>query len=280
MSSSDAVLLHIDQHIATITLNRPARLNALDQAMTKGLMEALDRIEAAGNSIGAVVLRGSGGTFMAGGDVRFFHDLLHQTDIPATEASSTIRTMINQVHQVILRLTTLPQPVIARVDGAVAGFGISLMNACDLAIAAEDTIFTLAYCHIGTSPDGGATHSLVRLVGMKKAKEIALLGGRFDAHEAERLGLINQVVASADLDAATTALAIRLANGPRHALAQTKALLNAAPGNSLPEQLAAEADAFAACTFDPDFYEGVTAFIEKRKPAFGNPATSRQGTAL
>jgi 2-(1,2-epoxy-1,2-dihydrophenyl)acetyl-CoA isomerase len=151
----------------------------------------------------------------------------------------------------------------------VAGFGISLMNACDLAIADENTVFTLAYCHIGTSPDGGSTHSLVRLVGMKKAKEIALLGNRFDAAEAARLGLVNQVVSNNDLGPAITKLATRLANGPRAALARTKALLNTAPETDLATQLRAEAAAFADCAISPDFREGVTAFVEKRKPVFG-----------
>ncbi|OSQ50036.1 enoyl-CoA hydratase/isomerase family protein [Thalassospira alkalitolerans] len=266
MSSEDAVLLNIENAIATVTLNRPDRMNALDQAMVAGMLTALDRIEADIDQIGAVIVQGSGGTFMAGGDVKFFYQM---SQSPAEQARPEIEKMIGKVHHIIERLTALPRPVIARLDGAVAGFGISLMNACDLAIAAEETVFTLAYCHIGTSPDGGSTHSLVRLVGMKKAKEIAFLGDRFGADEAQDCGLINKVVPAAQLDQAVSELALRLSHGPRDAIARTKALLNAAPENRLATQLASEAKAFADCAVSDDFREGVTAFVEKRRPQFG-----------
>ena len=177
--------------------------------------------------------------------------------------------MIGRAHEVIARLTALPRPVIAQLEGAVAGFGVSLMNACDLAIAAEGTVFTLAYIHIGTSPDGGSTHSLVHLAGMRKAKEIAILGDRFGAGEALDCGLINKIVPPAELDVAIENLAIRLSAGPRDAIARTKALLNAAPENDLSAQLDAEAAAFADCSVSADFREGVAAFVEKRQPNFG-----------
>lgn len=265
MTSQDAVTLNIENDVATITLNRPDRMNALDGAMITGLLAALDQIDTEMENVGAVVITGAGGTFMAGGDVKFFHTL---GQIPADEAQPKIAAMIDKVHQIITRLADLPRPVIARLNGAVAGFGISLMNACDLAIASNETVFTLAYCHIGTSPDGGSTHSLVRLVGMKKAKEIAFLGDRFDASDALRLGLINQMVAQDELDWATAKLAKRLAAGPRAALARTKALLNSAPDHDLHSQLATEAQCFAQCAISDDFREGVAAFVEKRKPAF------------
>ncbi|RCK54106.1 enoyl-CoA hydratase [Thalassospira profundimaris] len=267
MSSQDAVLLKIENDIATLTLNRPDRMNALDGTMVSGLLTALDQIEAEMKNIGAVIVAGSGGTFMAGGDVKFFHQL---GAMPANEAQPQIRAMIDRVHEVIARLVRLPCPVIASANGAVAGFGVSLLNACDMAIATRETVFTLAYCHIGTSPDGGATHSLVRLVGMKKAKEIALLGDRFDSAEALRLGLINQIVETADLEKSTCELAMRIASGPRAALAKTKALLNSAPERDLHGQLLAEAEAFAECAISPDFREGVRAFVEKRKPVFNS----------
>jgi 2-(1,2-epoxy-1,2-dihydrophenyl)acetyl-CoA isomerase len=168
-----------------------------------------------------------------------------------------------------LRITALPCPVIAKLEGAVAGFGVSLMNACDLAIASDETVFTLAYIHIGTSPDGGATHSLTRLVGMKKAKEIALLGNRFSAEEAHDFGLINQKVPKDLLPSVTAKYASRLATGPREAIARTKALLNAAPEADLKTQLQAEAKSFADCALSADFREGVAAFVEKRSPDFG-----------
>lgn len=266
MASHDAVLLTITDQIATITLNRPDRMNALDQTMIAGLADALDQIEADITHIGAVIIEGSGGTFMAGGDVKFFYQL---SQTPPDEARPVIEDMIGKVHDIIARINALPRPVIAKLDGAVAGFGISLMNACDLAVAAEDTVFTLAYIHIGTSPDGGSTHSLPRLVGMKKAKEIALLGDRFGAVEAMDYGLINRVVPPVQLASATAQYATRLANGPRDAIAQTKALLNDASENDLSTQLALEAKSFSECAVSADFREGVTAFVEKRSPHFG-----------
>ncbi|RCK27967.1 enoyl-CoA hydratase [Thalassospira profundimaris] len=266
MTSTDAVLLNITDDIATITLNRPDRMNALDHAMIAGFSDALDKIEAQSNQIGAVILEGSGGTFMAGGDVKFFYQM---TQSSAEETRSVIDAMISRVHDIVIRLTALPCPVIAKLQGAVAGFGVSLMNACDLAIAPEETVFTLAYIHIGTSPDGGSTHSLTRLVGMKKVKEIALFGDRFGADEAHDCGLINKVVPADQLASATANYAARLASGPRGAIARTKALLNAAPQATLTEQLTAEAKSFAECAVSADFREGVTAFVEKRNPRFG-----------
>jgi 2-(1,2-epoxy-1,2-dihydrophenyl)acetyl-CoA isomerase len=139
---------------------------------------------------------------------------------------------------------------------------------CDLAVASDDSYYTLAYCHIGTSPDGGSTFGLPRLVGAKKAMEIALLGERFDAATAEKLGLVNRVVPAAELAAATTKLAQRLAAGPSLAYAGTKRLLQQSLTSALETQLQHEAESFALCASSADFQEGVTAFIEKRKPVF------------
>ena len=135
-----------------------------------------------------------------------------------------------------------------------------------LAIAADSAYFTLAYTSIGVSPDGGSTFALPRTVGRKKAMEIALLGERFDATTAERLGLVNRVVPAATLDEETAKLAARIANGPTAAYARTKALLNASLEHSLETQLQREAEAFAQCASEPDFSAGLLAFLEKRKP--------------
>jgi 2-(1,2-epoxy-1,2-dihydrophenyl)acetyl-CoA isomerase len=157
---------------------------------------------------------------------------------------------------------------VAQVHGAVAGFGMSLLMACDLAVAADDSYYTLAYILIGTSPDGGSTYGLPRIVGMKKAMEIALLGDRFDAATAERLGFVNRVVPAAELAGAARTLAQRLAAGPALAYAGTKRLLQQSLNSTLETQLQAEAESFARCASGPDFKEGVMAFVEKRKPNF------------
>jgi 2-(1,2-epoxy-1,2-dihydrophenyl)acetyl-CoA isomerase len=142
------------------------------------------------------------------------------------------------------------------------------MAAADLAMAAADATFTLAYSRIGASPDGGATHFLPRLVGPRKALELMLLSDRIDAQAALSLGLVNRVVPAADLEAETGRLAQRLASGATRAYAETKRLVNEGFERSLADQLAAEVEAFARCAGTRDFAEGVTAFVEKRKPEF------------
>src|ERR1700736_412065 len=140
---TESVLLHVDGAIATVTLNRPEVLNALDRSMTEGLAEALEKIE--GNAgVRVVVLKGSGAGFMAGGDIRQFQQVMH---LSQAEKRAFFERFIHQVHPTIIGMRRLPIPIIAAVHGAVAGIGMSLMMACDLALAADDTRFTLAYCH-------------------------------------------------------------------------------------------------------------------------------------
>jgi 2-(1,2-epoxy-1,2-dihydrophenyl)acetyl-CoA isomerase len=262
---SESVLYSAAQGIARVTLNRPQVLNALDETLIEGMEAALDRI-AADRTVRVVVLAGAGAGFMAGGDIKMFTGL---TALDPDARRARFERFIHRVHPLILALRRLPLPVVARVHGAVAGVGMSLMMACDLAVAAEDAVFTLAYCRLGTSPDGGSTWLLPRHVGMKQAMAIALLGDRFDAAAALRLGLVNEVVPAAGLESRVAALAARLAQGPREAYAATKRLLQASTGASLPEQLAAEAESFANCTATEDFAEGVAAFIAKRPAKFG-----------
>jgi 2-(1,2-epoxy-1,2-dihydrophenyl)acetyl-CoA isomerase len=261
----EPVLVDVADGIATVTLNRPKVLNALDGTMVDGLTAAFERIEA-NRDVRVVVLGGAGAGFMAGGDIRSFQAVMDRS--PA-EKRAYFERFIHRVHPTIVAMRRLPLPVVARVHGPVAGIGMSLMMACDLAIAAEDAVFTLAYCHLGTSPDGGSTYFLPRHVGSKKAMEIALLGDRFDAATALHLGLVNGVVPAGELDGRVAALAARLARGPRAAYAATKRLLNQAAGSMLDTQLQAEAENFAACAATADFAEGVAAFLGKRPPAFG-----------
>jgi 2-(1,2-epoxy-1,2-dihydrophenyl)acetyl-CoA isomerase len=260
----EPVLLRVADRVATITLNRPKVLNALDRGLVEGLATALERIEA-DRDLRVVVLEGAGAGFMAGGDIRAFQAVM---DLPSAEKRAYFERFIHRFHPIIVMLRRLPLPVVARVHGAVAGAGMSLMLACDLAIAAEDTVFTLAYCHLGTCPDGGSTYFLPRHVGSKKAMEIALLGDRFDAATALQLGLVNSVVAAAELDRQVATLAARLASGPRAAYAATKRLLNQSAGTTLVTQLQDEMENFAACAATPDFAEGVAAFLGKRPASF------------
>lgn len=250
--------------IATLTLNRAESLNALNLEMIDDLRTATARA-AFDPAVRVVIVRGAGEHFMAGGDLKWFRE---QLAMPPQERQPRFEEMIAAVHASILNLKSMNKPVIAAVQGAVAGFGLSLMMACDLALAADSAYFTLAYSNIALSPDGGATWSLPRQVGLKQAMEIALLGDRFDAVRARELGLVNRVLPFAELDAETLKLARRLAAGPAEALARTKALLNQSLGNSLEAQLVAEQRSFAACGVHPDFSEGLAGFFEKRKPVY------------
>lgn len=176
--------------------------------------------------------------------------------------------LVDRAHRIVHLLRDMPKPILAVIEGAAAGFGVSLLLACDLALAADDAVFTMAYSHIGASPDGGSTFHLPRTVGTKRAMEMALLGERFDGRKAAEIGLVNRALPAAELDRAAGKLATLLASGPTAAYARTKALLNQSGANDLDAQLAAEADAFARGAATRDFAEGVAAFMEKRRPCF------------
>lgn len=262
--SEPLVLVAREGAVATLTLNRPKALNALNRELTQALREAVLAAEQ-DRGVRCLVLRG-GEHFMAGGDLKWFHEQLGSVD--SARLKGQFEGFVQEVHGVIISLRRMPKPVVASVRGAAAGFGLSLMMACDLALAADNAYFTLAYALIGASPDGSSTFSLPRLVGQKKAMELALLGERFDAATAERLGLVNRVVPSASLEEETARLATRLAAGPTAVYGRTKALLNASLQNSLEAQLQREAECFAQSATEPDFREGIAAFIEKRAPRF------------
>jgi 2-(1,2-epoxy-1,2-dihydrophenyl)acetyl-CoA isomerase len=260
--SEAAVLTASADGVSTITLNRPKALNALDRNLTVGLRDAVFAAEQDA-SVRCLVIRG-GEHFMAGGDLKWFDELVRSRG--SAENRIQFEGFVHEVHALIISLRRMPKPAIAAVSGAAAGFGMSLMMACDLVIAADNAYFSLAYALIGTSPDGGSTFALPRIVGAKKAMEIALLGERFDAATAERLGLVNRVVPLASLDQETARLAARLAGGPTTVYGRTKALLNGSLNASLESQLQREAEAFAQSAAEPDFAEGIRAFVEKRKP--------------
>lgn len=250
--------------IATITLNRPEARNALSLEMRAALYDAFVDMEN-DDSVRCIVLRGEGEHFQAGGDVKSFNEF---TKLDPEERRKMFEKRIHTLHPTVFTMMRMPKPIIASVRGGAAGFGLSLMMACDMVIASEDAFVTLAYIGIGTTPDGSGSYTLPRIVGMKKAMEIAMLGDRIKAADAKDLGLINFVVPTEELPAETAKLAKRLANGPTVALGRTKQLLNGSLGNSLEEQLSLEAQGFAYCAASNDWVEGVTAFKEKRKPEY------------
>ena len=260
--SEPVVLTALAGGVCTITMNRPKALNALNGELARALRDAVFAAEQ-NKDVRCVVLKG-GEHFMAGGDLKWFHESLAKH--PLAEIKVTFEGFIQEVHTMIVSIRRMPKPVIASVSGAAAGFGLSLALACDLTIAADTSYYTLAYAAIGVTPDGGSTYALARLVGLKKAAEIAMLADRFDAATAERLGLINKVVPAASLDAETQKLAQRLAAGPTAVYGRTKALLQRSLDNPLESQLQREAEAFAQSATEPDFAEGIRAFVEKREP--------------
>jgi len=258
------LLLERTGRVATLTLNRAESLNALDFSLMDALVDAAADV-AADDALRVVVIRGAGKHFMAGGDIRTFAGML---DGESAERTRRFRRMIARLHSAIEAFHRMPHPVIGQVQGAVAGFGLSLMNACDLVVAADNAYFASAYRAIALTADGGGSWALPRLVGMRRAMEIMLLGERFDAQQALAWGLVNRVVPLAEIDATVAGMVGSLADGPKLAIRNAKRLMRESLARSLSEQLDAEAASFAACAGTPDFAEGIAAFLEKRPPQF------------
>jgi 2-(1,2-epoxy-1,2-dihydrophenyl)acetyl-CoA isomerase len=259
--SYETILFDVDENIATVTMNRPEAMNALSPQLGEELVDAVTRCHADSN-VRAVVIKGAGRAFCAGGDLKSFSDFLQADPVTA------FRTFASRVHIGIVEIRHMEKPVIAQVHGVAAGAGMSLALACDLTIAAESARFIMAYRRVGLSPDGSSTYFLPRLVGPKKALEIFYTGDPIAAPEAERLGLINRVVPDADLEKETRALARRLAQGPTLALGRAKELVYRSLGETLETQLEHERDFIALSSTSEDFQEGVQAFIQKREPKF------------
>lgn len=264
MSNENAeapVLLEINDGIATIRFNRPAALNAVNLEISNLFRDIVAQV-VPNPAVRVIVLAGSGRAFVAGGDLGYFRDAGQK------EAPQAAHVLISPMHTAIEQLINAPQPVIASVHGAVAGAGMSLATAADLVIAADNTVFNLAYIKVGNSPDCGGSWTLPRIVGVRKALEIALLGDSIDATEGYRLGLINKVVAPEQLAEETEKLARKLAKSSPAAIAATKRLLHGSLQTSLHDQLDKEINAFAANAGTYDFHEALAAFFEKRKPVF------------
>lgn len=262
--SEPHVISEVKDGIGTILLNRPEVLNAASPELVDGLIEATGRFER-DPAVRCVVIGSTSNSFMAGGDVKMFHQSLvddRERHLAVFEAR-VVRT-----HQMIYHLRRMQKPVLASVPGATAGFGVSLMLAADLAIAAENAVFMLAYRHVGLTADGGATYFLPRIIGERKTLELALLGEKFSAAKALELGIVNWVVPLEELAERTAELARKLANGPTAALGGIKRLVRSSFDNSWDEHSHREAEGFVAAASTEDHLEGVTAFVEKRKPVF------------
>ncbi len=256
--SAPEEVVAVSDGIATLTLNRPAALNAITIPMKERLLAALGTV-GSDRAVRAVVLTGAGRAFCAG------QDLKERLEPGAPGLGEELRRRYNPIIQSI---RDLPQPVIAAVNGVAAGAGASLAFACDLRIAAEGASFVLAFGRIGLVPDSGASWTLPRLVGAGRAAELALLGDAVGADEALRIGLVTRVVPADALAAEAAAMAARIAAGAPGAVTATKRLLDAASDRDLHAALHAEAEAQERAGASRDHGEGLAAFVEKRRPRF------------
>jgi 2-(1,2-epoxy-1,2-dihydrophenyl)acetyl-CoA isomerase len=247
--------------VATLTLNRPDKLNAFTVGLHRALAAALDAVEGDA-TIRAVLLTGAGRGFCAG------QDLAERAATMASgkqEGPSALEAWYNPL---IRRLRRLEKPVVCAVNGVAAGAGANVALACDIVLAARSASFIQSFARIGLVPDAGGSYVLPRLVGMARARALAMLGDRLSAAQAAEWGLIWRVVEDDALMGEATALARHLAEQPTRALALIKQALNASPGNTLDQQLDLERDLQAQAAATEDFREGIAAFLEKRPPRF------------
>lgn len=258
----ETVLYDSSGGVATVTLNRPDNLNAINTALAEEIQKAL--AEAAGDpGVRCVVITGAGRGFCAGADLAQLEDAYKAGEPPALGDMLRAR-----YHPVILPIVNMEKPVVASVNGVAAGAGASLAFACDFRIASEHAKFFQAFVKVGLVPDSGSTYFLPRLVGIAKAIELAMLGDIVDAEEALRIGLVTKVVPAADLASETRAFADRLASGPTRAYALAKKALRFGAVQDLESALDYEADLQNQVALSADHLEGVKAFMEKRAPKF------------
>ena len=256
------LLYDVQDRVATLTLNRPERLNALGGTLREDLYDAVAK-SAADPNVGVLVITGAGRGFCSGGDVKSMSEREQAAAPPPTsERWAPIRD------RVILAMRDCPKPVIAAVNGAAAGAGMNLALACDMRIASTAAKFTQAFVKRGLAPDWGGTWFLPRIVGTAKACELIFTGDAIDAAEALRLGIVNSVVAPEDLMATAVQLARRIAAGPAVAIQLAKRAIYHGQDADLRAGLEFETFAQGICRETEDSKEGVRAFVEKRAPVF------------
>lgn len=252
------VMYESGEGIATITLNRPEVLNALNDALIGALREALERA-AAEEAVRAVLVTGAGRGFSSGADL---------ASVPPSPSLDLGELLRKRYHPVILAMRSMPKPVVCAVNGPAAGAGMSIALAGDIVLAARSAYFVQAFSKIGLVPDAGSTWFLPRYAGDVRARAMALLAERIDAPTAERFGLVWQVLDDEQLMPQARQLAARLAAQPTRACALIKQALNDSFGRDLPAQLELEATLQTQAGRTEDFAEGVAAFLQRRAPEF------------
>jgi 2-(1,2-epoxy-1,2-dihydrophenyl)acetyl-CoA isomerase len=259
---NDMVLQTLDQGLLTITMNRPDRRNALNPDMTQGLVEAARRATE-DHEVRAVLLKGAGGTFCVGGDVKSMAE--GREPLPFEARMANLRRGM----EVSRLLHAMPKPVVAQLDGAAAGAGLSIALSCDLRIASASVKITTAFAKVGLSGDYGGTYFLTQLLGSAKARELYLLSPVLTAQEALSLGMVTRVVPDAEIDTAAHEFAMSLAQGPSITLGYIKRNFNNAEHMSLEACFDGEAMYHSRAFETADHKEAAKAFVEKRKPVFG-----------
>jgi 2-(1,2-epoxy-1,2-dihydrophenyl)acetyl-CoA isomerase len=255
----ETLLVEIADGVAEITLNRPEAANALDPLMSRELSDLAIELDT-NPEVRAVLFTGSGPMFCAGGDLKGMAD--------EDNISAALLHMAGDLHMGLSRFARMSAPVIGAINGTAAGAGFSLALAMDMAIAADNAVFTMAYTRAGLSPDGSSTYFAPRRLGDRRARELMLTNRVLNAQEALEWGVVNQVVAADELMTAARKLAKQLASGPTQAFGAVKTLLNQSYDNGLEAQLELESRSIARLGRGEDGQEGIAAFVAKRKPEF------------
>lgn len=266
-TGTDELLCSVTDHVATITLNRPDKRNALGDRLTPALRDALLRTEA-DPDVRVLVLTGAGGAFCAGGDISGMGDNLSLGAGPNPSFDDLVRNLQHAQETISLRLYEFAKPTIAALPGPAAGAGMSIALACDLRIAAESACLVPAFGQIGLSGDFGGSWLLSRLIGPGRAKEVYFTGRQIEAPEGQALGVFNRVVPADRLIKETGELAAGIANGPPVALRYMKENHNRAMVTDLKTAMALEADRMMRCLHTDDHKHAAEAFFAKRAPEF------------
>jgi 2-(1,2-epoxy-1,2-dihydrophenyl)acetyl-CoA isomerase len=256
-----AIILTIEEPIATIRLNRPERLNAFGGPMRDEILDALDRI-ASDDSIRVAIVTGEGRGFSAGGDIHHLKQLRESGD------EQGFREVLAKGQMITRRMRALTRPIIAAVNGPCAGAGFSFALGCDIRIASETAMFGPSFALIGLHPDWGGSWLIPRLVGSARASELIFTGSMISAREALEVGLVNRVVPDQQLMSSTAELAHKIAKNPPGVLRLAKESIYRSLTSDLETAFARENEVQVECFHSEDFLEGLTAFVEKRKPDF------------
>lgn len=259
--SFETIEYSVESGVGRLTLSRPDNLNSFNVAMHREVHQALDELEAT-DGLRVLLLTGRGRAFCAG------QDLSDRSVVPGDDAPDLGESLESWYNPMIRRLRALPVPVVCAVNGVAAGAGANVALACDIVLAARSAKFVQVFCNIGLVPDSGGTWHLPRLVGHARATALAMLGDKVSAEQAADWGMIWRAVDDDALDREAEALLEHFSRQPTRGLANIKKALTAAWGNSLDEQLDLERDLQRECGRTADYREGVTAFMDKRKPAF------------